>query len=85
MMITLSFFITDMMITLSFFITDMTITVSFFITDMMVTNLAAQPLPRTGWNMYGIAQEAATAEGRSPSVTSRNSPVSVSKTPTAIK
>ena len=35
--------------------------------------------------MYGIAQDAATAEGKSPSVTSRNSPVSVSNTPTAME
>ena len=40
-------------------------------------------VPWTGWNIYGIAQEAATAEGKSPSLISRNTPDSVSYTPTA--
>ena len=38
----------------------------------------------TGWNKYGILQEAATAAGRLPFDNRRNVLVSTSKTPTAV-
>lgn len=41
--------------------------------------------PFTAWNIYGIAQDAATADGKSPSDISRKIPDSVSNTPTAAK
>jgi hypothetical protein len=40
-------------------------------------------IPWTGWNIYGMAHEAATADGKSPSLISRKTPDSVSYTPTA--
>ena len=50
-----------------------------------LSNVQVTDSPWTGWNMYGIAQEAATADGKSPSLIRRKLPDSVSYTPTAVK
>ena len=52
--------------------------------ENLLRNIQVTDSPWTGWNMYGIAQEAATADGKSPSLIKRKLPDSVSYTPTAI-